>query len=288
MHSQICNFLLIQMPPFLLLPENVSSVSVSTIHLHDCKRAKALPVCWEIHQEKFLFFIKHAGGHAVWAQLRCSLVPVTRWGSGEVLPGLATFVGAAITVTCSSAMCFINPLARHELRSNICTGGRCSSLRNGLLHAPSLCPTSPCLSPAFSLASPRVWGQPKWQPAPGPLGRLQEVGDGDKLQREIPKRLGVWQRGPEYPDLACGIKRWSRLNLVLSDLPLSAWASGTAIPVGSSVPGSVLLSPIFYAQTEKRVLWVFASSSRRHVCKDACVVLNQSEDVTRSSQWITK
>lgn len=65
MHSQICNFLLIQMPPFLLLPENVSSGSVSTIHLHDCKRAKALPVCWEIHQEKFLFLIKHAGGHAV-------------------------------------------------------------------------------------------------------------------------------------------------------------------------------------------------------------------------------
>lgn len=209
MHSQICNFL-IQMPPFLLLPENVSSGGgVSTIHLHDCKRAKGLPVCWEIHQ-KFLFFIKRAGGHAVWAQLRCTSVPVTRWGSGEALPGLATFVGAAITVTCSSAMCFINPLARHEQRSNICTGGRCSSLRNGLLHAPSLCPTSPCLSPAFSLASPRVWGQPKWQPAPGPLGRLQEVGDGDKLQREIPKRLGVWQRGPEYPDLACG--NWGMIS----------------------------------------------------------------------------
>lgn len=105
------------------------------------------------------------------------------------------------------------------------------------------------------------------------------------------KFLRGWEFGSEDRSILTwlvGIKGWSRLKLVLSDLPLSAWVPGTAIPAGSSVPGSFLLSPIFYAQAEKRVLWVFASASRQHVCEDACVVLNQSEDVTRSSQWITK
>lgn len=61
MHSQICSFLLIQTPLFLLLPENVSRAGVCTIHLHDCKCAKGLSVCWGAHRQK-LFFHKTRRG----------------------------------------------------------------------------------------------------------------------------------------------------------------------------------------------------------------------------------
>lgn len=131
-------------------------------------------------------------------------------------------------------------------------------------------------SPTLPLAPLRRWGQPKWQPEA--LGRSQE----DKLQREIPVKLGIWQWGLEYPDLNFRALR-NDLAEAQTLVNVDAWHGHLFFLSHCWFLFSSLLSsnwrPCF-------VSICFPWQTR--VYKGTCALLNQPKDVTRLWQWVTE